>query len=39
MYFNFFIQTNYLENEGDLITINSNTKHFNLLKCFIQTQA
>jgi len=39
-YFNFFIQTSYLENEGNLIASNSNTIHFNfsaLLKCFIQT--
>jgi len=41
MYFNFFIQISYLENEEILISSNSNTMHFNslaLLKCFIQTQ-
>jgi len=40
-YFNFFIQTSYLDNEGNLIASNSNTMHFNflaLLKCSIQTQ-
>jgi len=40
-YFNFFIQTRYLENEWNLIASNSNTMNFNflaLLKCFIQTQ-
>jgi len=41
MYFNFFIQTSYLENERNLITNNSNTMHFNfsiLLECFVQSQ-
>ena len=40
-YFNFVIQTNYLENKGNLITSNSSTMHFNFLtlfKCFIETQ-
>ena len=40
-YFNFFIQTSYLKNEGNLIASNLNTIHFNflaLLKFFIQTQ-
>lgn len=31
-YFNYFIQTNYLWNEENLVTSNSNNMYFNLLK-------